>query len=74
MGLTSRQNMAIAASLAALVVVAPIAFKTYQDERTTPLPSQPAKPETVAVVPPKPANDQSIARKGDGATGADAQA
>jgi Ca-activated chloride channel family protein len=32
MGLTSRQNLALAASLAALVIVAPIAFKTYQDK------------------------------------------
>jgi Ca-activated chloride channel family protein len=32
MGLTSRQNLALAASLAALVVVAPIAFRTYQDK------------------------------------------
>ena len=34
MGLASHQNMAIAASLAVLVIAAPIAFKTYQDERT----------------------------------------
>src|ERR1700687_132417 len=46
MGLTSRQNMAIAASLFAVVIAAPIAFKTYQTERTLSLPMQPAKPET----------------------------
>ena len=56
MGLTSRQNMAIAASLAALVIVAPIAFKTYQTERRLPPPVEPAKPETVAVVPPQTAS------------------
>jgi Ca-activated chloride channel family protein len=63
MGLTSRQNMAIAASLAALVIVAPIAFKTYQTERTISLPMQPAKPETVAVVPPKLGEERLLKEK-----------
>ena len=51
MGLASHQNMAIAASLAVLVIAAPIAFKTYQDERTR-SPDRPApKPTAVAAVP-----------------------
>ena len=63
MGLTSRQNMAIAASLFAVVIAAPIAFKTYQTERTPSLPMQPAKPETVAVAPPQPGEERLLKGK-----------
>ena len=51
MGLASHQNMAVAASLAVLVIAAPIALKMYQDERTR-SPDWPApKPTAVAAVP-----------------------
>ncbi len=44
MGFLTRQNMAIAASFAALVIVAPIAFKTYEREQ---LPSRTFEAPTV---------------------------
>ncbi|MET0407086.1 MAG: VWA domain-containing protein [Hyphomicrobium sp.] len=50
MGYASRQNMAIAASLAALVIAAPIAFRTYENpqqdrrERESAAPLVPANP------------------------------
>ena len=54
MGIASRQNMAIAASLAALVIAAPIAFKIYENEglssRSIELP--PSKPEIDAKLLP----------------------
>ncbi|MFT3732327.1 MAG: VWA domain-containing protein [Hyphomicrobium sp.] len=80
MGYASRQNMAIAASLAALVIVAPLAFKTYEWDQRISEPSQlpPSKPEidlkrmsseANALPPPPPLPD---AKKQDG-TLADAQ-
>ena len=53
MGLASHQNMAIAASLAVLVIAAPLAFKTYQDERTRSSDRPAPKPETVAAASPQ---------------------
>lgn len=54
MGIASRQNMAIAASLAALVIAAPIAFKIYENEgpssRSIELPT--SKPEIDAKLLP----------------------
>src|SRR4051794_18474464 len=53
MGLSSHQNMAIAASLAALAIVTPIAFKIYDVKRGLPQAETP-RSETVAVISQQP--------------------
>jgi Ca-activated chloride channel homolog len=53
MGVASHQNMAIAASLAVLVIAAPIAFNTHQDGRTRSPDQATTKPVTVATAPPQ---------------------
>jgi Ca-activated chloride channel homolog len=64
MRLTSRPNMAIAASITALVIAAPIAFKqtntgTTYDRTPVPPTARPAQTETALNAPPK--NEQKLA-------------